>query len=148
MTRPSRICLQVQEHLPHLVDGTLPALHQRLVRAHLRRCEDCAAELQRQEAVAAALRQVEAGAEATEPPEDLLEVILQRAQSPGLRERAAVPARGAVSGARPGLSLAFLLAAALVGTGLGMVLWRAGRALSEWVGRGPDRDGPSGTADP
>lgn len=150
MSEPNnRICREVQTHLPRMVDGTLGTWRQRLVRRHLRRCEVCAAELRRQEAVAKGLRELgaEAAAAMSTPPDDLLDSILERAQSPGLRERAAVPARGAVSGERPGLSIAFLLAAALVGTGLGMALWRVGRVVSGWLGRSPDDIGPSGTSD-
>ena len=142
----SRMCREVQAYLPRLVDGSLPAFRQRMVSRHLRRCDDCAAEHARQEAVADGLRKV-GGSAPTEPPEDLLDSILARAQSPGLRERAAVPARGAVSGERPVLSITFLIAAALVGTALGMVLWRAGRTVSAWFGRGPNGTGPSGTSD-
>lgn len=150
MSEPtSRICREVQTHLPRLVDDTLTGWRKRLVRRHLRRCDDCAAELERQKAVADGLRGLgsEADAAMPAPPDDLLDSILARAQSPGLRERAAVPARGAVSGERPGLSIAFLLAAALIGTGLGMALWRLGQAVSTWFGRGPDDTGPSGTSD-
>jgi anti-sigma factor RsiW len=150
MTEPtSRICREVRVHLPRLVDGSLPAFHEHMVRRHLRRCDECAVEFARQEAVADSLRQIGASVSQTapEPPEDLLDTIIARAQSPGLRERAAVPARGAVSGERPVLSITFLIAAAMVGTGLGMLLWRAGRTLSSWFGRGPGDTGPSGTSD-
>jgi hypothetical protein len=46
-----------------------------------------------------------------------------------VRERAAVPVRGAVSGARPGLSVAFLTVGAAASTGLGYGLWRGVRAV-------------------
>lgn len=150
MTEPtSRICREVQAHLPQLVEGTAPRWRARLIRRHLRRCDDCGAELERQEAVAGGLRELGDAAVAETPaaPDDLLDAILAKAQAPGLRERAAVPARGAVSGARPGLSVAFLIAAALVGTALGMAIWRAGRGVSRLLGGGPDETGPSGTAD-
>jgi predicted anti-sigma-YlaC factor YlaD len=150
MTEPtSRICREVQAHLPRLVDGATPRWRERLIRRHLRRCDDCGAELERQEAVADGLRELGSAADADAPaaPDDLLDAILAKAQSPGLRERAAVPARGAVSGARPALSVAFLVAAALVGTALGMAIWRAGRGVSKWLGGGPEGTGPSGSAD-
>jgi hypothetical protein len=44
-----------------------------------------------------------------------------------LRERAAVPARGAVSGARPALSVAFLTVGAAASTGVGYAAWRTAR---------------------
>lgn len=67
----------------------------------------------------------------TAPPDDLLARLLDDASDPGLRGRAAVPVRGAISGARPGLTVAliatmFAIAAAAVWTGwhLGS-RWRA-----------------------
>lgn len=150
MTEPtSRICREVQAHLPRLVDGTAPRWRRRLILRHLRRCDDCGAELERQHAVAEGLRELgDAVVEQAPPaPDDLLDAILAKAQTPGLRERAAVPARGAVSGARPELSVAFLIAAALVGTALGMAIWRAGRGVSRLFGGGPDGTGPSDPAD-
>jgi hypothetical protein len=66
-----------------------------------------------------------------EPPPGLLEDLLRRARGGSLRERAAVPARGAVSGARPALSVAFLTVGAAASTGLGYAAWKSARwALS------------------
>ncbi|MPZ74427.1 MAG: hypothetical protein GEU74_14585 [Nitriliruptorales bacterium] len=127
----SRICREVQAHLPGLVDGTLPRWRRGLVNAHLRRCDTCRAELERQRAVVAGLDDLEAATAAAieEPPEGLLDALLERAERPGVRGRAAVPVRGAVSGARPGLSVALLVAGALAGTAAGYVAWKGTRAI-------------------
>lgn len=107
----------------------------RLVERHLRRCDACAAHLARERDV---LEQLELVGEQTEsaladvaPPDDLLETLLDQAREPSLRQRVAVPARGAVSGARPGLSVA--LAAMIVGMALlvGWAGWRLGRAARD-----------------
>jgi len=58
------------------------------------------------------------------PPEGLLDALLTSAADPGRRGRAAVPARGAVSGARPALSVALLVAGAAAGTGMGYTGWK------------------------
>jgi len=63
------------------------------------------------------------------PPPGLLEALLAQAEDPGLRARAAVPARGAVSGARPGLSVVLLLVAAAASSTAGYALWRSARAI-------------------
>ncbi|MDP9102293.1 MAG: hypothetical protein M3N21_09140 [Actinomycetota bacterium] len=63
------------------------------------------------------------------PPEGLLDRLLEQAAAPGVKGRVAVPARGAVSGARPVLSVALLLAGAAAGTGVGYAGWRGARAL-------------------
>ena len=137
----SRLCLQVRAHLPGLAAGTLPGWRRRLVAMHLRRCPDCPVELERQRAVAAALDRLSAtpAAQDEPPPEGLLDALLEQAGQPGLRGRAAVPARGAVSGARPGLSVLLLVLAAAAGTALGYTSWRSVRALRGRIRR------PSGT---
>lgn len=128
----SRICRQVQAHLPAHADGSLPGWRRRLVDRHLRRCEDCRAVAARQSEVAAGLDALEeARAAAVDPPPDqLLAAILAQAEQPTLRARAAAPARGAVSGARPVLSVVGLLLAGLVGTAVGYAVWRGLRRLS------------------
>jgi hypothetical protein len=133
----SRICREVQAHLPGYVDETLPRWRRRLVRSHLRRCDDCTAELRRQEAVVAGLGDLEtATAAAVEaPPEGLLDDLLGLTDKPGMMARAAVPARGAVSGARPGLSVALLVVAATAGTATGYAAWRATRAVQRRLRR-------------
>lgn len=128
----SRVCREVAAQLPGMVDGTLPRWRRRLVTAHLRRCERCNEELARQQEVARGLDQLGAAAEATEPdapPEGLLDALLDQADHPGVRGRVAGPARGAVSGARPGLSAVLLLAGAAAGTAVGYGTWRGARAL-------------------
>lgn len=136
----SRICREVQAQLPGVVDGTLPWRRRRLVALHLRGCEACRAELERQRAVAAGLDELgEATAAMDEaPPEGLLDQLLEQAQRPGVRGRAAVPARGAVSGARPALSVALLIVGAAAGTGAGYVSWRAARAIRRRLGGAGD----------
>ena len=129
----SRICREVQAQLPDLVDGTLSWWRRRLVELHIRRCDDCRAELARQRAVAAGLDELgvatAAAAEAASPPEGLLDTLLEQAERPGVRERAAVPARGAVSGARPVLSVVFLVVGGVAGTAAGYASWRAARTI-------------------
>jgi hypothetical protein len=63
------------------------------------------------------------------PPPGLLDDLLARADQRSVRERAAVPARGALSGARPGLSVAFLTVGAAASTGVGYGVWRGVRAI-------------------
>ena len=133
----SRICTEVQRYLPAYVAEALPWWRRRLVRAHLRRCTECREELQRQQTVAAGLDQLGAAASALpdEPPEGLLDTLLEQADRPGVRGRAAVPARGAVSGARPGLSIALLVAGAAAGTAAGYAGWRGARAIKGRIGK-------------
>jgi anti-sigma factor RsiW len=131
--RVSRICREVQAQLPGVVDGTLSWWRRRLVALHLRRCDDCRAELERQRALAAGLSDLGAATadvvDAEEPPAGLLDVLLEQAEHPGVRGRAAVPARGAVSGARPALSVALLVIGAAAGTAAGYASWRAARSV-------------------
>jgi hypothetical protein len=132
----SRICREVQAQLPDVVAGTVPRWRGALVRLHLRRCETCSAELGRQREVSAGLGELGAAAagDAGEPPEGLLEALLEQAGQPGVRGRAAIPARGAVSGARPALSVALLVAGAAAGTAVGFAGWRGARALRSRLG--------------
>lgn len=107
---------RVQARIPRLVDGSLPEWRRRLVLRHIARCGDCGAELERQFTVQESLHEIrsESSAGTPEPPDELLESILRDVNQPGLRARAAVPVRGAVSGARPELSVAGLLLTAAV----------------------------------
>lgn len=131
-----RLCREVRAHLPGYVDEQLPRWRRRLVALHLRRCERCQAELTLEQEVAAGLHDLgPAAAPPADPPDGLLDALLGLTEDPGVRERAAVPARGAISGARPGLSAALLLAGALAGTALGYMLWRAARAAAGWTHR-------------
>lgn len=127
----SRVCREVQAYLPAFVEGSLPWWRRRLVAVHVRRCPECGPELERQRTVAAGLDSLGAAAAAVsdEPPEGLLESLLDQAERPGVRGRAAVPARGAVSGARPGLSVALLVIGAAAGTAAGYAGWRSARAV-------------------
>lgn len=122
-----RVCREVRAQLPTLLADGLPRWRRRLVERHLRRCEGCGAELDRQRSVVEGLGGLGAvvAADAPEPPPDeLLDALLEQAEHPGVRERAAVPARGAVSGARPGLSVALLVVGAVTGTAVGVAVWR------------------------
>jgi predicted anti-sigma-YlaC factor YlaD len=133
-----RLCREVQTQLPAFLAETLPGWRRRLVDRHLRRCERCHAELERQRGLAAGLGELGAAvaADRTEPPPDeLLDALLAQVERPGLRERAAVPARGAVSGARPLLSVALLVAAAVVGTAAGFTVWRGLGAVRRFLAR-------------
>lgn len=131
----NRICREVQAQLPGFVAGTLPRWRRRLTAIHVRRCPDCGRELERQRAVVAALADLGAVADAVDPPppEGLLEALLEQAERPGMRGRAAVPARGAVSGARPGLSVALLVVGAAAGTAAGYATWRSARAFRGYL---------------
>ena len=127
-----RRCRRVQAWLPALVDGSLATWKQRLADRHVARCERCAAELERQEELAAGLQELGSRGRVQEqhdPPDELLESILERAYDPGVRGRLAVPARGAVSGARPGYSLA----AVMLLLGVAYLTYRMARALLEAV---------------
>jgi predicted anti-sigma-YlaC factor YlaD len=123
----TRMCQEVQAQLPGYVGRTLPRVRRRLVGLHLRRCADCQRAFSAERDLAAGLRVLAAPAEP--PPEGLLEDLLAAAASPGVKGRAAVPARGAVSGARPALSVALLVAGAAAGTGVGYAGWRGVRRL-------------------
>lgn len=133
----NRICREVQAQLPGFVAGTLPRWRRRLIAIHVRRCPNCGPELERQRALVAGLTGLGRAAEATvpPPPEGLLETLLEQAERPGVRGRAAVPARGAVSGARPGLSVALLVVGAAAGTAAGYATWRGARAVRTRLGR-------------
>lgn len=127
----SRVCDEVQAQLPAYVDrsagGGLPRLRRRLVGLHLRRCQDCQRAFSAERDLAAGLRVLSSPAEA--PPDGLLDELLAQAARPGVKGRAAVPARGAVSGARPALSVALLVAGAAAGTGVGYGALRGVRRL-------------------
>ena len=113
-----------------LGDDPRPRWQRRLRDRHLGRCADCALAAVRQETVDRTLERLAAERDpAVEPPQGLLEDLLTRTAEPGLRERAAVPARGAVSGARPALTVGGLVTAALLGAAIGYALWRLARRL-------------------
>jgi anti-sigma factor RsiW len=128
-TGEPRFCRETRAQLPFLVSGELSGWGARVVRGHVKRCPDCAAELARQGQVDAALASMRTSP--PEPPPGLLDDLLARARGGSLRERAAVPARGAVSGARPAMSVAFLTVGAAASTGVGYGVYKAARwALS------------------
>ncbi|HVU60294.1 MAG TPA: zf-HC2 domain-containing protein [Mycobacteriales bacterium] len=122
-----RFCRETRSQLPALASGELTGWPLHVVRAHLRRCAECTNELARQQELTAALSSLRETP--VEPPPGLLGDLLARADQRGVRERAAVPARGALSGARPGLSVAFLTVGAVASTGIGYGIWRAASAL-------------------
>ncbi len=124
---PPRFCREARSQFPALTAGELSGWSLHVTRAHLRRCSDCSAELARQEQLAEALASLRT--QPPQPPPGLLEDLLARADQRSVRSRAAVPARGAISGARPGLSIAFLTVGAAASTGVGYGIWRGVRAV-------------------
>ena len=117
-----RVCREVREQLPSYVDRTLPRVRRKLVALHLRRCRDCQAEFSAQRALRTSLAALAAP---VEPPPGLLDALLEQTASP----RGAAPLRGAVSGARPVLSVALLAAGAVAGAGAGWASWASARHL-------------------
>jgi len=124
---PPRFCREARSQFPALTAGELSGWSLHVTRAHLRRCSDCSAELARQEQLAEALASLRT--QPPQPPPGLLEHLLARVDQRSVRSRAAVPARGAISGARPGLSIAFLTVGAAASTGVGYGIWRGVRAV-------------------
>jgi anti-sigma factor RsiW len=112
-----RVCQEVQAQLPAYVDRSLSRLRRKLVALHLRRCAVCQAEFSAQRDLQAGLASLAGQGEA--PPDGLLEALLAQSSSP----RGAVPLRGAVSGAKPVLSVALLVAGAAAGAGAGYASW-------------------------
>lgn len=135
MSKVPRRCARVRRRLPLYARDELPRWRRRLLARHLRGCDECSAQLAREHAV---LEQLELVGEQDQesladvaPPDDLLASLLDQAREPSLRQRVAVPARGAVSGARPGLSVALVVTIlALVGLA-GWAGWRLGRSWRE-----------------
>lgn len=128
-----RVCEEVRARLPEYVDRTLPRLRRRLVAVHLRRCAECQAEFSAQRDLRQGLASLATAGEP--PPDGLLESLLAQSQSP----RAAAPLRGAVSGARPALSVALLLAGAASAAGAGYASWLSAKHLRRRLRRAPDR---------
>lgn len=120
---------RVQRQLPLLVADELSWWRDRLVQRHLRRCDACRSEAEQQRRLDAALSDLrDEGTADHEPPSDLLDQLLEQAAEPGLRARVAAPARGAVSGARPGLSV--VLALVVVGL-VAAAVWVGWRLADE-----------------
>lgn len=118
-----RVCQEARALLPEYVDRTLPGLRRRLVALHLRRCASCQAEFSAQRELHAGLASLAASGEA--PPDGLLETLLEQSDSP----RGAAPLRGAVSGARPALTVALLAAGAATAAGAGYASWLSAKHL-------------------
>ena len=112
-----RVCREVQAQLPSYVDRSLPRLRRKLVALHLRRCAVCQAEFSAHRDLRSGLSSLAGQGEA--PPDGLLESLLAQSSSP----RGAAPLRGAVSGAKPALSVALLVAGAAAGAGAGYASW-------------------------
>ena len=93
--------------------------------------------LARQQEVARGLAAIRTAA-LSAPPAGLLDTLLAQAHESrrGLRGRAAVPARGAVSGAKPHLSVALIAAGTVAGTGIGWAAWQGARAARRRLRKG------------
>lgn len=124
-----RLCAEVRANLPAYVDGSLGLVRRRLLALHLRRCRECQAEFSIQREVHEGLASLAAGGDS--PPDGLLEQLLENATSP----RGAAPLRGAVSGARPALSVALLAAGAASAVGAGYVSWMSAKNVRKRLGR-------------
>ena len=122
---------RVQRQLPLLVADGLSWWRHRLVNRHLLRCDVCAAEAARQERVVDQLAHLRDGDAAdADPPLELLDQLLDQAADPGLRARVAAPARGAISGARPGLSAVLVLVLLGLAAAAVWVGWRLAEDLT------------------
>jgi anti-sigma factor RsiW len=118
-----RVCQEVRAQLPAYVDRTLSKMRRKLVALHLRRCAACQAEFSLQRDLQAGLASLAAQGET--PPDGLLDALLAQSSSP----RGATPLRGAVSGAKPALSIALLLAGAASAAGAGYASWLSAKNL-------------------
>jgi predicted anti-sigma-YlaC factor YlaD len=118
-----RVCQEVRAQLPTYVDRSLPRVRRKLVALHLRRCAACQGEFSAQRDLHNGLASLAAQGEA--PPEGLLESLLAQSSSP----RGAAPLRGAVSGAKPALSVALLIAGAASAAGAGYASWLSGKNI-------------------
>lgn len=121
------LCRETQAQLPSMIAGELHGLGERAVRKHVERCTECADAMARQVSVHAGLQALRGSTVA--PPEGLLDDLLAVTAKKGLRGKAAVPARGAVSGARPAMSAAFVAAGLVASTGIGWAAVKGGRAV-------------------
>ena len=124
-----RVCQEVQAQLPAYVDRSLPRVRRKLVALHLRRCATCQAEFSAQRDLRAGLASL--AAQGDTPPDGLLEQLLAQSSSP----RGAAPLRGAVSGARPALSVALLVAGAASAAGAGYASWLSAKNLRRRLSR-------------
>ena len=124
-----RVCQEVRVQLPAYVDRTLPRTRRKLVALHLRRCADCQAAFSAQRELHAGLASLAEQGEA--PPDGLLESLLEHSSSP----LGAAPMRGAVSGAKPALSVALLLAGAASAAGAGYASWLSAKNVRRLLRR-------------
>lgn len=124
-----RACREVQAQLPAYVDASLPRLRRKLVALHLRRCAVCQAEFSVQRDLHTGLTALASPGEV--PPDGLLESLLTQSGSP----RGAAPLRGAVSGAKPVLSVALLLAGAASAAGAGYASWLSAKHVRKRLHR-------------
>ena len=124
-----RVCQEVQAQLPAYVDRSLPRLRRKLVALHLRRCAVCQAAFSAQRDLHAGLASLASAGET--PPDGLLEALLAQSSSP----RGATPLRGAVSGAKPVLSVALLVAGAASAAGAGYASWLSAKHLRQRLRR-------------
>ncbi len=124
-----KVCAEVRANLPSYVDGSLDLVRRRLLALHLRRCRECQTEFSIQREVHQGLASLAAGGD--NPPDGLLEQLLENAASP----RGAAPLRGAVSGARPALSVALLAAGAASAVGAGYVSWMSAKNVRKRLRR-------------
>jgi anti-sigma factor RsiW len=124
-TLPAR-CASTRADLPGLDGHELSTRRATELRSHLAECPDCAALAASYRSVRRTLADLHHVAAA--PPEGLLDSILDRTADVGVREKAAVLGRGAVSGARPKVIAAGAGVGALATVGAGFLAWRALRA--------------------
>ena len=125
MSDEPRFCRETQAQLPFLVSGELTGWGARVVRAHLKRCEDCRAELARQEQLtshshpyASHRRRRPRACSTTCSP-----ALMAGRSARRPRCRRGEPS----SGARPAMSVAFLTVGAAASTGVGYALYKGAR---------------------
>jgi anti-sigma factor RsiW len=115
-------CASTRADLPGLDGHELSTRRATELRAHLAECAECAELASSFRSVRRTLADLHHVSAA--PPEGLLESILERAEAPSVREKAAVLGRGAVSGARPKVIAAGAGLGAVATVGAGLVAWR------------------------
>ena len=124
-----RVCAEVRAQLPEYVDRTVPRLRRHLVALHLRRCAGCQGEFSAQRDLRSGLASLASSSEP--PPDGLLDALLAQSGSP----RGAARLRGAVSGARPALSVALLAVGAASAAGAGYASWLSAKHLRQRLKR-------------
>jgi anti-sigma factor RsiW len=116
-------CASTRADLPGLDGHELSTRRATELRAHLADCPECAELAASYRSVRRTLADLQHVA--VEPPDGLLESLLDRTAAPGVREKAAVLGRGAVSGARPRVIAAGAGIGAVATVGAGLLAWRA-----------------------